>query len=227
MGKELGDLKDPLLVSVRSGAKFSMPGMMETVLDVGLTDASVAGLVARTGNPRFAWDSYRRLIQMFGKTVFGVPGEDFERALDAAKQAHGVTADTELDSAALRDLVEEYKKIFHAHTGRDFPQAPHEQLFLAIRAVFESWNAERAVVYRRQERIPTWAPPSTSSRWCTATWAPVRGPASRSPVTRPPARAGSTATTWRMPRARTSSPASATPCPCRTWPSWTGAASRS
>jgi pyruvate,orthophosphate dikinase len=154
MGRELGDRDDPLLVSVRSGAKFSMPGMMETVLDIGLSDASVEGLTAHTGDGRFAWDSYRRLIQMFGRTVFGVPGEQFEAALDAVKQVKGVTSDTDLEEADLRHLVDAYKKVFHDHTGREFPQAPHEQLYLAIRAVFRSWNAERAVVYRRQERIP-------------------------------------------------------------------------
>jgi pyruvate,orthophosphate dikinase len=154
MNKRLGDPRNPLLVSVRSGAKFSMPGMMETVLDVGLNDSSVRGLATHTGDERFAWDSYRRLIAMFGKTACGVPGEQFEAALDAAKRTIGVETDTELGVDALRDLVEEYKKVFHAHTGRDFPQAPHEQLYLAIRAVFASWNAERAVIYRRQERIP-------------------------------------------------------------------------
>jgi pyruvate,orthophosphate dikinase len=154
MGRDLGDPGDPLLVSVRSGAKFSMPGMMETVLDIGLSDASVVGLAARTGDGRFAWDSYRRLIQMFGRTVFDVPGARFEAALASAKRVKGVASDTDLDERDLRDLVEVYKKVFHEHTGRDFPQAPHEQLFLAVRAVFRSWNAERAVVYRRQERIP-------------------------------------------------------------------------
>ncbi len=155
MGKRLGEPADPLLVSVRSGARFSMPGMMETVLNVGLNDASVAGLAAQAGgNERFAWDSYRRLIQMFGKTVCDVPGEEFEHALDAAKRAKGTTNDLDLDAADLRALVDTYKRIFRAHTGRDFPQAPHEQLDLAINAVFESWNAERAVLYRRQERIP-------------------------------------------------------------------------
>ncbi|HEX8630200.1 MAG TPA: pyruvate, phosphate dikinase [Catenuloplanes sp.] len=164
MGRRLGDPADPLLVSVRSGAKFSMPGMMETVLNVGLNDASVAGLSAQaagtadaTGSPaadRFAWDSYRRLIQMFGKTVCDVPGEAFEHALDEAKSAKGTTNDLDLDAADLRTLVEAYKKIFVEHTGRDFPQDPREQLDLAIGAVFGSWNADRAVLYRRQERIP-------------------------------------------------------------------------
>ncbi|NUR72449.1 MAG: pyruvate, phosphate dikinase [Hamadaea sp.] len=154
MGKTLGDPEDPLLVSVRSGAKFSMPGMMETVLNVGLTDASVPGLARQSGNVRFAWDSYRRLIQMFGKTVCGVPGDAFEHALEAAKRVKGAYADVDLDADDLRSLVDAYKQIFKKHTGRDFPQEPREQMELAIRAVFESWNAERAILYRRQERIP-------------------------------------------------------------------------
>ncbi|SDZ25606.1 pyruvate phosphate dikinase [Micromonospora pattaloongensis] len=154
-GKRLGDPADPLLVSVRSGAKFSMPGMMETVLNVGLNDESVAGLSAQAGgNDRFAWDSYRRLIQMFGKTVCEVPGEEFEHALDEAKRAKGTGNDLDLDADDLRALVGTYKKIFSKHTGREFPQDPREQLDLAIRAVFDSWNADRAVLYRRQERIP-------------------------------------------------------------------------
>ncbi|MDQ1647268.1 MAG: pyruvate, orthophosphate dikinase, partial [Cryptosporangiaceae bacterium] len=143
LDRRLGDPANPLLVSVRSGAKFSMPGMMETVLDIGLNDSSVAGLAAHTGDERFAWDSYRRLIGMFAKTL-GVPGEEFEDALAAARQTAGVASDTGLSAEALRDLVETYKKIFHVHTGRDFPQAPHEQLNMAIRAVFRSWNSERA-----------------------------------------------------------------------------------
>ncbi|WP_405090789.1 pyruvate, phosphate dikinase [Micromonospora sp. NBC_01392] len=155
MGRRLGDPGDPLLVSVRSGAKFSMPGMMETVLNVGLNDRSVIGLSTQAGgNDRFAWDSYRRLIQMFGKTVCEVPGEEFEHALDEAKHAKGTRNDLDLDADDLRGLVDAYKKIFAKHTGREFPQEPREQLDLAIRAVFDSWNAERAILYRRQERIP-------------------------------------------------------------------------
>jgi pyruvate, orthophosphate dikinase len=154
MGKRLGDPDDPLLVSVRSGAKFSMPGMMETVLNIGLNDGSVAGLARVSGNDRFAWDSYRRLIQMFGKTVSEVPGERFEEALDGAKAAKGTTNDLDLDADDLRALVDAYKKIYSEHTGRDFPQDPREQLDMGIRAVFDSWNAERAILYRRQERIP-------------------------------------------------------------------------
>jgi len=154
IGKRLGNPGDPLLLSVRSGGKFSMPGMMETILDIGLSDASVVGLARQSRDERFAWDSYRRLIQMFGKTVFDVPGEDFETELAHARAAAGVATDAELTATQLQDLVHAYKKVFHAHTGRDFPQAPHEQLFLAITSVFTSWNAERAVLYRRQERIP-------------------------------------------------------------------------
>ncbi|MET8148594.1 pyruvate, phosphate dikinase [Actinoplanes sp. NPDC049668] len=154
IGKRLGDPGDPLLLSVRSGGRFSMPGMMETILDIGLNDASVAGLARQSADERFAWDSYRRLIQMFGKTAFDVPGEDFEAELANARAAAGAATDADLTAAQLQDLVHTYKKVFQAHTGREFPQAPHEQLFLAITAVFKSWNAERAVLYRRQERIP-------------------------------------------------------------------------
>jgi len=154
MGKKLGQPDNPLLVSVRSGAKFSMPGMMDTVLNIGLSDASVAGLAAQSGNERFAWDSYRRLIQMFGKTVMGVDGERFDEALEAAKQAKGSNNDLDLDAADLRLLVKAFKGIVREDTGRDFPQDPREQMDLAIEAVFESWNGDRARLYRRQERIP-------------------------------------------------------------------------
>jgi len=154
MGKKLGQSDDPLLVSVRSGAKFSMPGMMETVLNIGLNDQSVRGLAAQAGNERFAFDSYRRLIQMFGKTVLGVAGEHFEEALDALKHAKDTTDDLELDADDLRKLVETYKEIIVEHAGRPFPQEPRDQMDLAVRAVFDSWNTERAAIYRRQERIP-------------------------------------------------------------------------
>ncbi|WP_416069441.1 pyruvate, phosphate dikinase [Streptomyces sp. PA03-2a] len=154
MGKKLGQADDPLLVSVRSGAKFSMPGMMDTVLNIGLSDESVVGLAAQAGDERFAWDSYRRLIQMFGKTVLGVDGDLFEEALEAAKQAKGVTVDVDLDAADLKRLVKQFKKIVTRDAGRDFPQDPREQMDLAIKAVFDSWNTDRAKLYRRQERIP-------------------------------------------------------------------------
>jgi pyruvate,orthophosphate dikinase len=154
MGRRLGDPSDPLLVSVRSGAKFSMPGMMETVLNIGLSDESVHGLARQAGNERFAWDSYRRLIQMFGKTVLGIDGGAFEHALDAAKKAKGTTNDLDLDAADLRMLTESFKGIVKERAGMDFPQDPREQMDHAIRAVFNSWNADRAILYRRQERIP-------------------------------------------------------------------------
>ncbi|GAB3459758.1 pyruvate, phosphate dikinase [Streptomonospora sediminis] len=154
MGKRLGQADDPLLVSVRSGAKFSMPGMMETVLNIGLNDESVHGLAAQSGDERFAWDSYRRLIQMFGKTVQGIGGEVFDDAFDEVKRQKGVTGDLDLDAADHRKLVDVFKGIVAEHTGREFPADPREQMDQAVRAVFGSWNAPRAVLYRRQERIP-------------------------------------------------------------------------
>src|SRR6266581_3172053 len=154
MGRHLGDHADPLLVSVRSGAKFSMPGMMETVLNIGLSDESVHGLAKQADSERFAWDSYRRLIQMFGKTVLDIEGEEFEHAIDAAKKAKGTINDLDLDASDLRGLVETFKGIVRDKTGRDFPQDPREQMDLAVNAVFDSWNADRAILYRRQERIP-------------------------------------------------------------------------
>jgi pyruvate,orthophosphate dikinase len=155
MDRKLGDPADPLLVSVRSGAKFSMPGMMDTVLNIGLSDESVQGLAKQAGNERFAWDAYRRLLQMFGKTVLDVDGEHFEHAIDEAKKAKGVRNDLDLDAADLQALVDTFKGIVKAQAGRDFPQDPREQLDLAIKAVFNSWNSDRAILYRRQERIPT------------------------------------------------------------------------
>ncbi|OEJ26974.1 pyruvate, phosphate dikinase [Streptomyces agglomeratus] len=155
MGKKLGQADNPLLVSVRSGAKFSMPGMMDTVLNIGLSDKSVTGLAKQAGgDERFAWDSYRRLIQMFGKTVLGVDGELFEEALEQAKVAKKVKVDTDLEAADLKKLVRKFKKIVSDEAGRDFPQDPREQMDLAINAVFDSWNTDRAKLYRRQERIP-------------------------------------------------------------------------
>ncbi|HEY0776226.1 MAG TPA: pyruvate, phosphate dikinase, partial [Nocardioidaceae bacterium] len=155
MGKKLGQPDDPLLVSVRSGAKFSMPGMMDTVLNIGLNDESVHGLAAQSGDERFAYDSYRRLLTMFGKTVLGIEGELFEEQLEAKKHARGSTSDLDLDTADLRDLVAIYKGIIKDHVGFEFPQDPRGQLDMAVRAVFDSWNTERAVLYRRQERIPS------------------------------------------------------------------------
>ena len=154
MGRHLGDPSDPLLVSVRSGAKFSMPGMMETVLNIGLNDKSVLGLAAVSGNERFAWDSYRRLIQMFGKTVLDIDGDLFSDALDALKAERGVTGDTELTAEDLKGLVDTFKGIVKEQTGKDFPQDPRTQMDMGIEAVFRSWNTERARIYRRRERIP-------------------------------------------------------------------------
>ncbi|OEU88602.1 pyruvate phosphate dikinase [Streptomyces abyssalis] len=154
MGKKLGQADDPLLVSVRSGAKFSMPGMMDTVLNIGLSDDSVNGLAAQSGDERFAWDSYRRLIQMFGDTVLGMDGEVFSEAMEQAKSLKGVTSDVDLDTADMQMLAEKFKHLVLKETGRDFPQDPREQMDLAVKAVFDSWNGERAKLYRRQERIP-------------------------------------------------------------------------
>jgi pyruvate, orthophosphate dikinase len=154
IGRRLGDPSDPLLVSVRSGAKFSMPGMMETVLNIGLSDESVNGLTKQSGSERFAWDSYRRLIQMFGKTVLDIDGSEFEHAIDTAKKAKGTTSDLDLDATDLKALVETFKGIVKDKAGRGFPQDPREQMDLAVNAVFNSWNADRAILYRRQERIP-------------------------------------------------------------------------
>ncbi|MGH2909713.1 MAG: pyruvate, phosphate dikinase [Solirubrobacteraceae bacterium] len=153
-GKSLGDRADPLLVSVRSGARESMPGMLDTVLNLGLNDESVAGLAESTGNERFAWDSYRRFVQMFGNVSRGIPGERFEDAIAEAKSARGVQEDTELDVDALRELTDTFRGIYRDETGDEFPQDPHEQLRLAIRAVFDSWVGARAVAYRRQNHIP-------------------------------------------------------------------------
>jgi pyruvate,orthophosphate dikinase len=153
MGRGLGDPGDPLLVSVRSGAPFSMPGMMDTVLNLGLNDQSVQGLTKQTGSERFAWDSYRRLVQMYGKTVMGVEGDRFEEALEHAKDRKGVKNDVDLDADDLRGLVEEFKGIIAAETGREFPQDPTEQLRGGIEAVFGSWDNRRAVDYRRKNKI--------------------------------------------------------------------------
>ncbi len=154
MGKRLGDKNDPLLVSVRSGAKFSMPGMMETVLNIGLNDESVQGLAAQSGNERFAWDSYRRLIQMFGKTVQDIDGDKFADILHKLQADKGYSGDLDMTSDDLKHLVKEFKKVVKDETGEDFPQDPRRQLDLAVEAVFRSWNTERARLYRRRERIP-------------------------------------------------------------------------
>ena len=155
MGKKLGDPSDPLLVSVRSGAKFSMPGMMDTVLNLGLNEESMKGLAEQSGGDlRFARDAYRRFIQMFGKIVMDVPAEAFEDALDAAKERKAPGAsDTDLDADDLERLATEFLDIYQLHTGQEFPTDPREQMRLAIEAVFGSWNGKRAIDYRRQNKI--------------------------------------------------------------------------
>src|SRR3954468_10568199 len=153
-GKKLGDDDDPLLVSVRSGARESMPGMMDTVLNLGMNDKSVEGLAKKTENERFAWDSYRRFVQMFGNVSRGIDGEAFEEAIREVKADRGVEADTDLDTDALKELVDRFKKLYSERTGDEFPQDPNEQLRLAIRAVFDSWTGNRAKEYRRINRIP-------------------------------------------------------------------------
>jgi len=153
MGRRLGDPADPLLVSVRSGAKFSMPGMMDTVLNLGLNDKSVKGLAASTGDERFAYDSYRRFISMYGRIVLGIDGELFEHPFEAAKEAAGVASDAEIPAAALKALCTEYKAVVKAATGKPFPQDPMKQLRGAVEAVFSSWNGARAIAYRVRERI--------------------------------------------------------------------------
>ncbi len=154
MGRKLGDPADPLLVSVRSGAKFSMPGMMDTVLNLGLNDESVKGLASQTSDLRFAYDSYRRFVQMYGRIVLDIDGKLFDDAFEAAKHKSGAASDATVPAAALADLVETYKAIVKEETGKAFPQAPKEQLRGAIEAVFRSWNGARAVAYRVRERIP-------------------------------------------------------------------------
>lgn len=209
MGKRLGDAEDPLLVSVRSGAPFSMPGMMDTVLNLGLNDESINGLIKQTDNPRFAWDSYRRFIQMFSNVVMGLDGDLFENAIVAMKNDRGVASDTDLTAEDLQELVDEFKAIFAENVDGEaypslvvdgavaFPQDPMVQLQLAIEAVFGSWNNPRAVTLPPEGRSPTiWAPPSTCSPWCSATRVTHPPRAWPSPATPPTASASSTATTW-------------------------------
>lgn len=153
-GKKFGDVENPLLVSVRSGARASMPGMMDTILNLGLTDVSVEGFAKRTGNPRFAYDSYRRFIQMFSDVVMEIPKSFFERVLDEIKEGKGVHFDTELTADDLKEVIVRFKKIYRDRMGEDFPQEPKVQLMEAVKAVFRSWDNERAIVYRRMNDIP-------------------------------------------------------------------------
>ena len=154
-GKKFGDNKDPLLVSVRSGARASMPGMMDTILNLGLNDVAVEGFAEKTGNARFAYDSYRRFIQMYSDVVMEVNKSFFEKIIDELKAEKGVHYDTELDVNDLKELVKRFKKVYSDHmNGQEFPQDPREQLMGAVRAVFRSWDNPRAIVYRRMNDIP-------------------------------------------------------------------------
>ena len=154
LGKKFGDTENPLLVSVRSGARASMPGMMDTILNLGLTDISVEGFAKRTGNPRFAYDSYRRFIQMFSDVVMEVPKSLFERVIDEIKEDRKVHFDTELTAEDLKEVIRRFKEIYKEKMGEEFPQEPRVQLMEAVKAVFRSWDNERAIVYRRMNDIP-------------------------------------------------------------------------
>src|SRR5262249_23050467 len=168
VGKRFGSSEDPLLVSVRSGAAVSMPGMMDTILNLGLSDDAVEGLARRTGNARFAYDSYRRLIQMFGDVVDGIDAHWFESALSELKRERGVQEDTDLSANDLGALVETFRGIYREETGTDFPQDARAQLMRAVRAVFASWDNPRAQVYRRGRRGPHHLRPAGTGglEWC-------------------------------------------------------------
>ncbi|HEY9076851.1 MAG TPA: pyruvate, phosphate dikinase [Anaerolineaceae bacterium] len=153
-GKTFGDPKNPLLVSCRSGAKFSMPGMMDTVLNIGLTDKTAEGMISLTGNPRFVWDSYRRLVEMFGSVVLGIPDEAFEEPLAEYKAEKGIKTDTQMKAEDWKEMTAKFKAVVRKHKGFDFPQDVYEQLRLATEAVFKSWNGKRAIDYRRATNIP-------------------------------------------------------------------------
>ncbi|MGI0010016.1 MAG: PEP/pyruvate-binding domain-containing protein, partial [Nitrosopumilaceae archaeon] len=152
-GKKFGSTENPLLVSVRSGAALSMPGMMDTILNLGLNDQTVIGLAKKSNNERFAWDSYRRFVQLFGKVVFGVNDRKFDEILEETKHQYIIQSDSELNADTLKGIVSKYKQICENHTGKLFPSDPYKQLELAIEAVFKSWMGERAVVYREKYKI--------------------------------------------------------------------------
>ena len=153
-GKKFGDSSNPLFLSVRSGAKFSMPGMMDTILNIGLNDDTVKGLINRTKNERMGYDSYRRLVNMLGDVVMNIPHEKFEEIMSELKKEKNAKLDTELSAEALKELVRRYKNLFKKETWKEFPQDPREQLWMAINAVFQSWNAKRAITYRKLNNIP-------------------------------------------------------------------------
>ena len=154
VGKKFGDKENPFLVSVRSGARASMPGMMDTILNLGLTDEVTEGLAKLTNNPRFAYDSYRRFIQMFSDVVMEIPKPKFEKIIDELKEEKGVKLDTELDADDLKELIRRYKALYREEKGTDFPQDPQTQLIESVEAVFRSWDNPRAIVYRRMNDIP-------------------------------------------------------------------------
>ena len=216
-GRKFGDDSNPLLVSVRSGARASMPGMMDTVLNLGLNDKSVLTLAKTSGDERFAYDSYRRFIQMYSNVVLEVEHNLFEEILEELKDHKGHALDTDLSAADWREIIAAFKKSVAEATGKPFPQAPRDQLWGAIGAVFCSVDERnaRSPIAASTTFPPNGAPRSTSRRWCSATWARPRRPASPSPATPPPAPRSSTANSSSTRRARTSSPASA---PRRTSP---------
>jgi pyruvate,orthophosphate dikinase len=193
-GKTFGHGPNPLLVSVRSGAAASMPGMMDTVLNLGLNDETLASIIKLTGNERFGWDAYRRFMQMFGDVVLGLEHHDFEHALQSVKAKYGVKLDTELTVDGLKDVVEEYKKVY-AKGGKSFPADARAQLDASVDAVFGSWNNPRAIKYRLTISVASLARPSISIPWSSATWARTAAPAYASPATPPRARTSSTAST--------------------------------
>ena len=229
IGKKIGDAEDPLLVSVRSGAPMSMPGMMDTVLNLGLNDQSINGLIKQTENPRFAWDSYRRFIQMFSNVVMGLDGDLFENAINVMKNSRKAASDTDLDrrgpagarGRVQEDLLRERLRRRVSAAGWSMASSPSRRTpwcssSWASRPCSAPGTPSAPASTAAVSASPTtWAPPSTSAPWCSATWAKTPAPACASPATPPPATPASTATTWRTPRARTSLRVSATPCP---WP---------
>jgi pyruvate,orthophosphate dikinase len=195
-GKRLGDPANPLLVSVRSGAAISMPGMMETVLNLGLSDETVEGLAALSGNGRFAWDAYRRFLQMYGDVVLNVPASSFEAMLTSKRLLARVESDSEIPESALRALTAEYKALVRSVTGSDFPMDPAAQLWGAIEAVWRSWTLKKAVDYRKVNGIPTIsARASALSPWSSATWGDS-GTEWRSRVIRPTENGGFMVSSW-------------------------------
>ena len=211
-GRAFGDAANPLLVSVRSGARASMPGMMDTVLNLGLNDTSVEALARTSNDARFAYDSYRRFIQMYSNVVLEVDVHNFEDILEQYKEAKGYSLDTDLSAEDWRAVIADYKARVVEETGKPFPQDPRDQLWGAVGAVFSSWMNQRAITYRRLNHIPpSGALRSTCRRWCSAIWGKRRRPASPSPAIPRPARTRSTASFSSTLRARMSSPASARP----------------